>query len=67
MLRYLPIVLVWSLSALAAFALGAAEVVPPTAEIAVVALLALFCAGLITHSIAAPVEQRRPPARGESR
>ena len=67
MLRYLPIVLVCSLSALAAFALGAAEVVPPTAEIAVVALLALFCAGLITHSIAAAAEHRGPPAPRESR
>jgi hypothetical protein len=67
MLRCLPIVLVCSLSALAAFALGVADIVPPTAEIAVVALLALFCAGLITHLIAAAVEQRGAPASRESR
>ena len=57
MLRYLPIVLVCSLSALAAFALGAAEIVPPAAEFALVVILALFCAGLVAHLIASAVEQ----------
>ena len=63
MLRYLPIVSVCSLSALAAFALGAAEIVPPTAEIALVVILALFCAGLVTHFIASAAEQRKPQSR----
>ena len=63
MLHYLPIALVCSLSALAAFALGAAEIVPPAAEIALVLILALFCAGLVTHFIASAVEQREPQSR----
>jgi len=58
MFRYLPIVFVCSLSALAAFALGVAEIVPPAAEIALVVILALFCAGLVTHLIASAAEQR---------
>lgn len=58
MLRSLPVVLVCSLSALAAFALGAAEIVPPAAEFALVVILALFCAGLVTHLIASASEQR---------
>jgi len=62
MFRCLPTVLVCLLSALAAFALGAAEVVPPMAEIALVALLALFCAGVVAQSISSAVERRGPPA-----
>jgi hypothetical protein len=54
MFRYLPLVLVGVLSALASFAAGISEDLPATVQIVFVACMALFFAALLAGTSSAP-------------